>query len=91
MTAPAPSRRPRGRCPAMVRFLMDYVEGTLPSLARTHFDRHLSDCPGCRAFLSTYRATVRAGRDLRREEIPRDLRDRIVATLRSACRRPRTA
>lgn len=73
--------RPRGRCPEMVKFLQDYVEGTLDSDVAARFERHLSTCPGCVAFLNTYRETVRIGRSLREEEVPPDLKERILATI----------
>lgn len=77
-------RRPRGRCPEMVKFLQDYVDGTLPAADRARFERHIADCPGCVAFLHTYRETVRLGRGLAigDEEIPPDLRTRIIASMR---------
>lgn len=76
-------RRPRGRCHQMVRFLQDYVDGTLPAADRVRFERHIADCPGCVAFLHTYRETVRLGRSLRSDdEIPADLRARILAATR---------
>ena len=79
--APGAARRPRGRCPAMVNFLQDYVDGALPAADRAHFDRHLKDCPGCVAFLHTYRETVRIGRTLTEEGIPEGLKERILAAI----------
>ena len=49
-------------CREVSDFLADYVSGTLATDIRTRFDRHLSVCPNCRAYLATYRTTIELGR-----------------------------
>lgn len=49
-------------CREVAEFLDDYLSGTLAADIRTEFDRHLSLCPNCRAYLATYRATVALSR-----------------------------
>jgi anti-sigma factor RsiW len=49
-------------CRELADFLMDYLDGTLPSEVRAAFDRHLRLCPNCVAYLRTYRATIDMGR-----------------------------
>jgi anti-sigma factor RsiW len=49
-------------CREVADFLADYVSGALAADVRTQFDRHLSVCPNCRAYLATYRATIELGR-----------------------------
>ena len=49
-------------CREVADFLADYVSGALAADVRTQFDRHLSVCPNCRAYLVTYRATIELGR-----------------------------
>ena len=49
-------------CREVSDFLADYVSGTLATDIRAQFDRHLSVCPNCRAYLATYRATIELGR-----------------------------
>jgi anti-sigma factor RsiW len=49
-------------CREVADFLADYVSGTLAADIRAQFDRHLSVCPNCRAYLATYRATIELGR-----------------------------
>lgn len=87
----SPPKRPRGKCPQMIGFLEAYVDGTLGKGLRRRFDKHLSDCPGCVAFLHTYAATRRfARRALTPTGIPPALRDRVLALLREAagCGKP---
>ena len=45
-------------CREVADFLAEYVAGTLAADIRGQFDRHLSVCPNCRAYLATYRATI---------------------------------
>jgi hypothetical protein len=49
---------------------------------------HIADCANCWRFLHTYRETVALGQQLREEEIPQDVHERLKAFLRS--RLPRT-
>lgn len=49
-------------CREVADFLADYVSGALAADVRAQFDRHLSVCPNCRAYLATYRATIELGR-----------------------------
>ena len=53
------------------------------------FDRHLSRCPSCRAYLTQYRATVAAGKEAFAEpdaalpaDVPEDLIQAILASRR---------
>jgi anti-sigma factor RsiW len=49
-------------CRELADFLMDYVDGGLPADVRTAFDRHLTRCPNCVAYVKTYRTTIELGR-----------------------------
>jgi anti-sigma factor RsiW len=49
-------------CREVADFLADYVSGALAADVRAQFDRHLSVCPNCRAYLATYRTTIELGR-----------------------------
>lgn len=48
-------------CQELIEFLMDYVNGDLPSDERTAVDSHLVVCPECVTFLHTYQLTIREG------------------------------
>ena len=64
---------------AITKFLMDYVDGTLPPDTLTDFEHHLDVCASCRAYLRTYRETIAmaaaAGRAPRVDvqDVPEDL------------------
>ena len=76
-------------CREVADFLADYVAGTLTADVRAQFDRHLSVCPNCRAFLATYRATIGLGRQAffrpdadAHTEVPPELVSAILSAVR---------
>jgi len=70
-------------CREVIAFLDDYVAGELALERRTIFDRHLSLCDSCVAYLATYRETILIARAASPaiEEIPPDLITTILATI----------
>ncbi len=56
-------------CEEVITFLLDYLSQELPSDGQLNFERHLAICPSCAAYLATYEATVRLGREALREEL----------------------
>lgn len=70
------------RCRDIVELLADYLDGTLdPGTARA-LEEHLAGCEDCTAFFNTYRGMVRSSRRLSERELPRELRERLLAFLR---------
>jgi len=49
-------------CRELADFLMEYLDGELPADVRAAFDRHLSLCPNCVAYLAAYKTTIAMGR-----------------------------
>lgn len=49
-------------CRQLIDFLADYLSGDLPGEQRAEFDRHLTVCPSCVAYLESYKRTIRLGR-----------------------------
>jgi anti-sigma factor RsiW len=45
-------------CREINEFLMDYLDGALPTAQHQTFERHVAICPDCAAYLATYRTTV---------------------------------
>ena len=45
-------------CRELADFLLDYVNEDLPSDVRQSFDRHLTLCPNCVAYVRAYRTTI---------------------------------
>jgi len=70
----------------MAEFLIDYVERALSLNDRERFERHLTACDACRAYLRSYEFTIRIGRaallgeaEALCAEIPEDLVRAILA------------
>lgn len=69
-------------CRDMASLLLDYVEGALDAAVREQLDAHLADCPGCLAFLNTYRHTIALSRDLRCKDMPPELQRKLRSFIR---------
>lgn len=74
-------------CREATEFIMDYVSGQLEGDAAARFERHLSRCPACRAYLASYQATMVMGRDAWTEadasaSVPEELVQAILDTRR---------
>lgn len=69
-------------CRELVTLVTDYLEDRLPPDDRARFDAHIAGCPGCSVYLEQMRATIRLTGTLREEEIPREVREALLAALR---------
>ncbi len=49
-------------CRELIDFIADYLDGTLPPEFRHEFDRHLTVCPPCVAYLDGYKKTIAIGK-----------------------------
>ena len=49
-------------CEELIAVLEDYVDGSLAPFARLRFRLHLAVCRSCRAYLKSYRETIRMAR-----------------------------
>ena len=70
------------RCRDIVELLGDYLDGELNSATAEALNAHLADCQECTAFINTYRGTVRVTRQLKEEDLPPLLRERLLTFLR---------
>src|SRR5439155_1438923 len=57
--------------------------GPPPGQTRELLEWHIEGCAPCVAFVNTYRGTINAARKLRDVEIPPELKNRLLAVLRS--------
>ena len=64
-------------CRDLIGLLLDYLEATLDDDTVALFERHLTDCAPCRAYLRTYDRSRRLVGDVTRVEMPREMRDRL--------------
>ena len=45
-------------CREFTEFLHEYLFENLPAEQRAEFDKHLSECPACIAYLDSYQKTI---------------------------------
>jgi anti-sigma factor RsiW len=50
-------------CEEVITFLLEYLTRELTPDEEREFERHLSICPSCVAYLKTYKASIDLGRD----------------------------
>jgi anti-sigma factor RsiW len=77
-------------CREVADFLADYISGALAADIRAQFDRHLSLCPNCQAYLATYRATIELGRQgfaTSDTDAATEVPDELVSAILNAVRR----
>jgi len=73
-------------CPRIVSLLSDYLDGRLQSDVCADLEKHLSGCPECTAFVSTFRSTIALLQSLEEQDLPEELRLRLRAFLDANCR-----
>jgi anti-sigma factor RsiW len=76
------------RCQDVVELLDAYLDGDLDAADVAALDMHLSGCDDCIAFMRTYRAAVWKTRDLREDQLPPELRERLWTFLAGQARPP---
>ncbi len=78
-------------CKEFVSFLMDYLTGELSAPERADFEKHIAACPDCKAYLATYRETIRLSQAVCREDdhIPSDVPEDLVRAVVAARKRHR--
>lgn len=78
--------KPYITCKEVLTFLADYLSHELPEAKNEEFERHLSVCDACVAYIANYEVTIRMARlassppDLRVEEVPTELLEAILAS-----------
>lgn len=69
-------------CEELIRFLLEYVEGSLPAEELQKFEEHLGVCEDCRAYLRTYEVTIRMEKSVAPidpDDVPEELVQAVLA------------
>lgn len=69
-------------CREVVELASEYLEGAMTTEQMTRFELHLNLCDGCSGFVEQVRVTVAMARVLPEEEIPDDLRGKLLTAFR---------
>ena len=71
------------KCRDVGQLLYEYVEERLEPPVSRQLEQHLADCPGCLAFINTYKQTMRLSSDLRYRDIPPELRQKLRSFMKT--------
>lgn len=69
-------------CAQVVELVTAYLDRRLAASDTERFEEHLAFCDGCSTYLDQMRATIAATGEVRNEDVPAELRDRLLATFR---------
>jgi anti-sigma factor RsiW len=75
-------------CSEVVELVTDYLERSLPAGRATLFEQHLNFCDGCVWYVDQIRATVATAGRIEPEQVPPDVRERLLTAFRGWNRRP---
>lgn len=64
-------------CRDLIDILQDYLDRELGGDAVAELERHLADCPPCRAYVATYRKARALGAAAGRVEVPEEMKARL--------------
>jgi anti-sigma factor RsiW len=69
-------------CQEVVELVTDYFEGVLPAETATVFEEHINFCDGCDWYLDQMRTTVATVGRIEDEEVPPEMRDKLLRAFR---------
>ncbi len=69
-------------CRELVELVTGYLEGALSRRDRKRFERHITGCDGCTAYLDQMRRTIEATGRLTEEQVSEDARRELLAAFR---------
>jgi hypothetical protein len=69
-------------CSEVVELVTDYLEGSLPPEDAALFEQHVNFCDGCEAYVEQIRTTIATVGRIEPEEVPPEMRDRLLSAFR---------
>ncbi len=68
----------RAACEQVIGLIADYLNGELDADLHGRFERHLSQCAECLAYVNTCRETLRLARSLPPADMPSGIKQRLL-------------
>jgi anti-sigma factor RsiW len=75
------SSKPYITCQELIDFIASYRDNNLSPDQRVEFERHLSVCPSCVAYLKTYEQTIALARATGDDPVPADIPESLVRAI----------
>jgi anti-sigma factor (TIGR02949 family) len=69
-------------CQEVVELVTDYLDRALPPDEATLFEQHINFCDGCIVYVEQMRSTVRTVGRISEEDVPPEMKDRLMAAFR---------
>lgn len=69
-------------CSEIVELVTEYLEGSLSPDDATLVEQHLNFCDGCVSYVDQMRTTIATVGRIEEEELPPDVRDRLLTAFR---------
>jgi Putative zinc-finger len=69
-------------CREVVELATEYLEGAMTPAQMTAFELHLNFCDGCFRFVDQVRGTAATARVLSEEQIPAELKSKLLSAFR---------
>lgn len=81
------STKPYITCRELIDFIASYRDNELTPDQRVEFERHLSVCPSCVAYLETYEQTIAMAKTAGNEPVSEDVPESLVQAILAARKR----
>jgi anti-sigma factor RsiW len=70
-------------CIEIVELITEYLEGGLSTADRERFEEHIGFCDWCLTYLEQMRQTIATAGELREEDLPAELQEKLLHAFRN--------
>lgn len=77
-------------CKDFLKELNEYLDDLVDPATKQHWQAHVDECPNCFVIVDTTRRTLQVYKGMNEEQVPVDIRNRLMQALerKMAARRP---
>jgi len=72
-------------CKEFLQELNDYLDESIDSELRKRLEAHITECPNCFVIFDTTKRTVQVYKGMQQQNIPDDVRGRLMQALEKKC------